>query len=238
MYEFLSPYYGFIRLPWMPSLFGVPMPDRGLPGWGWATWLGPEYDEIIEITPSELVGVRLMPDGGRLILLPYPEYPASDAPDSRCLQAYRWVPERIDPQAFHARPLADLSGYTEQRASKVPRFRFLDEGSGADAYRGGPAVAAGLGDLARRAGIRMAEPPVGLSPRLSDLILFALAYGMDAVIESGKLMPFMLIKVGGQRSLSQFPAEMPDTAVTRLRGMLSQSSPSPDICVNCLCQPG
>lgn len=143
LYDFFSPCYGFVRLSWMPELQATALPVRGLPGWGWATWLGPEYDDLVRLRPSHDLAVQPMPDGGRLFLLPYPEQPA--VADSHCLEAHRRVILDIDHRLFQQRvqeslaaPEGRLAGELgelsrERRTSGgeaagvlVPRFRFRE----------------------------------------------------------------------------------------------------------------
>jgi hypothetical protein len=141
MYELLSPCCGFLSLPWMPRPKGSALPERGLPGWGWATWLGPEYKEFLALPSLEDVRVRVLRDGGRLICLPLPAEP--DRPDPICLAAYWRLVRHIDPrllqpdarealaEAARAADRASLlegpMGFLAQtRDALVPQFRFRE----------------------------------------------------------------------------------------------------------------
>lgn len=142
VYDLLLPCYGFIELPWMPTLKASTIPDRGFPGWGWATWLGPEYDTIIRFPPLVDVNVNSTSDGGRLIQLPYPESFA--APDPQCMEAHAEICHYIDDRVFqtpitgdsvdpHSMSLSSderTNGATGQDVPKrevlLPKFRFRD----------------------------------------------------------------------------------------------------------------
>jgi hypothetical protein len=98
VYRLLSPCYGFITLAWMPPLGVVTQPSRGLPGWGWATWLGPEYNELVPLKSSTGLTVEEMPDGGRLYICARPDDVGK--PDARTLAVYARVANSIEPDLF------------------------------------------------------------------------------------------------------------------------------------------
>ncbi len=139
MYDVLSPCYGFIELPWMPDLAVTFMPERGLPGWGWATWLGPEYERLVQFPQAVRIRMQSMPDSGRLILLPYPADPRS--PDPSCLCAHEHVMQHVDPLVFQPPPapiivasrdpverqmqrIERLSRPVVKEGVRLPQFRF------------------------------------------------------------------------------------------------------------------
>jgi hypothetical protein len=107
IYELASPCYGFLTLPWLPRLHDVASPERGLPGWGWATWLGPEYDEILPIPANRAIEVTRKPDGGRLIRLPFPNDLARGDPAS--LLVYRQLVENLNSRVFQAKVRKQMS---------------------------------------------------------------------------------------------------------------------------------
>jgi len=143
LYSLLQPCYGFVSLPGFPPLFGTALPMRGLPGWGWATWLGPEYRELVRLSPRHGVSVTHLRDGGKLYLLPLP----SDVRrlDPAGTAAYNYILENVDPQLFQMHP-PDLVPETDDALQrelvgryiavdiarrkagivKVPKFRFRD----------------------------------------------------------------------------------------------------------------
>ena len=98
LYRLFSPCYCFITLPWMPSLGAVTRPFSGLPGWGWATWLGPEYNELVVLESSGGLFVEDMPDGGKLYLCAWPK--DVSRPDAQILAAYTQVVNSIEPDLF------------------------------------------------------------------------------------------------------------------------------------------
>jgi hypothetical protein len=197
LYDFLSPYHGFVMLQWMPGLFGVPMPDAGLPGWGWTTWLGPEYDGLVNITPSSLITVRMMPDGGRVIQLPYPTDASAQQPDPVCLEAYRHVLQQIDPTLFQSRPRPDLSA-VRQRATRVPpKFRFLEAGSPREVSQAAP-------ESGRRRQKVLESVGTEATGRLGELMALALESAIT-FMSDGALAPFVFADTDGKRSLLRNP---------------------------------
>jgi hypothetical protein len=114
--EVLSPCYGSITLPSLPKLRVVRDPDRGLPGLGWATWLGPEYEEIVNLQPTNGIEVKRLSGGERLILCAWPQEVVDPGERVRKVleSAERQLPDGI---------LQPEKG----RAKLVPTFRFREE---------------------------------------------------------------------------------------------------------------
>lgn len=176
IYDFFSPCYGFVELPWLPSLGAVFRPDLGLPGWGWATWLGPEYDDLVKLSSVEGLLTESMPDGGRLIVCGWP----SDVsiPDAFCRQTYENVVRQLDPELFQPQAASvhhiTRSGSTqdlftdvinhvlkaqhpETRRPNLPKFRYRDdsEASAADVgYRVADEERIGFEGFTRTPGVR------------------------------------------------------------------------------------
>lgn len=157
IYNFLSPCYGFVQLPWLPELAAVFRPDLGLPGWGWVTWLGPEYDELVRLAPVDGLDTESMPDGGRLFVCGWPN--DASVLDEYCRQTHENVVRRLDPDLLQTRSargrhvtrgskeelftgvaLHILRGeVSETRSPKLPQYRYRDNQSTA-AGAGGSAV--------------------------------------------------------------------------------------------------
>lgn len=118
LYHFLRPCYGFIILPWQDELRAARRPDLGLPGIGWATWLGPEYADSMSLpgvgnlTPA----IRRMDDGGCLVICGWPN--KADTQDSSIDAICQQVMRRIDPAVLQPK---------EGKAPRVPRFRYVTE---------------------------------------------------------------------------------------------------------------
>jgi hypothetical protein len=155
LYGLLLPYAGYVELPWMPRMKAIAQPQWGLPGWGWASWLGPEYEPIIELPAIDGVSVHAMADGGRLFVLPFPR--DTRVPDAACIGAHEAVLAHADPLAFQPvypelpelPPIEMIGGVPEaSRAAeafiqqilpeivrrshsktgvRIPRFRFQDD---------------------------------------------------------------------------------------------------------------
>jgi hypothetical protein len=121
LYKVLEPCYGYIHLPWMPGLTGVAYPTKGLPGWGWATWLGPEYGELVRVPMIEGLTTVSMFDNGRLFLLPRPD--DVRVPNAKCISIHSKIvqslPSEIFQPFFPSEPF-DLSqsGGSEQAESR------------------------------------------------------------------------------------------------------------------------
>lgn len=116
LYDFFAPCYGFIRLPWLPKLHVVWDPRRGIPGWGWVSWLGPEYADLVAVPVAEGISVEQMPDGGRVLICGWPK--TVQNVDSEVLSANEHVLRHVDRQVLQQE---------DSDAQLIPRFRYLDQ---------------------------------------------------------------------------------------------------------------
>lgn len=145
LYEFFSPFYGFIELPWLQSGGWQGQPLRGYPGLAWANWLGPEYAELFPLVQNSGVIVQHFGDGGRLVCLPNPRDVVSADDDLLRLRDSLqggWPTEALQQPVKTPPAGLDLQGLGEWFAQSLapgprlgdnrilPRFRFIDEAGG------------------------------------------------------------------------------------------------------------
>ncbi len=153
LYGFFSPIYGFIRLPWLSKIGAAAQPQWGLPGFGWATWLGPEYNDLIEVPLLSELTITRKPDGGRLLLCGRPENVAEE--DASVMRAFEHVLRHVDPSVIQPpRPSEfrklvgieeakrieryDVSTEAAKRVGasewivRMPKFRYLSDRGGRD----------------------------------------------------------------------------------------------------------
>lgn len=198
LYDFFSPYYGFIVLPWMRKLASVIFPDQGIPGLGWATWLGPEYDDLVQFPPLEGVSVQPMANGGRLIVLPRPR--RVEEPDEAVQRALDSLLSHIDPLVFQAeRP--DPFAPMPKRAVRVPKFRFKLDSTYSDLR---PSMTLDPAIVTQ----------IGATPEFVDLLSMALTHAVDSAKE-GPFSPFAILDAGGQRALVRVAATTTEEGLPR-----------------------
>ena len=111
LYELMSACCGFITLPWLDNVRGVD-PLQGLPGLGWATWLGPEYAQFVPPPSGAGLHVENLPDGGLFIHCGFPDDIMH--PDPRVVNAYELLLSQVDSRLLQ----------TNGSAKQVPKFRF------------------------------------------------------------------------------------------------------------------
>lgn len=152
LYDFFCPTYGFIALPWLAVRGAGMQPQWGLPGFDWATWLGPEYGDLVSIPVTEDLIVKRMADEGRLFLCGSPRNATEE--DASVVRAYEHVLRHVDPnviQAPRANAFENLPGAertkgrgkrydflaeiakrvcTPERTLRLPKFRYLEGGVG------------------------------------------------------------------------------------------------------------
>ncbi len=228
LYEYFSPSYGFITLPWMPAL-AVAQPSRGLTGWGWATWLGPEYEPIIRLPVLTDVAVNSTLDGGRLFLLPYPK--DATTPDPRCLRAYEEIRRHVDPRVFQ---VSHETGPNLFPGSPLPRGmeQHTVDTSKADGLPG-DILRQDFGHEAKKATSRasvMSEQEERLSKvasaALMDLIFFTLDHGTESVRSGGPLVPFLVVEEEGKRSIRRYAANRLEQGVAQAKEEASKLAPA------------
>jgi hypothetical protein len=132
-YDLLSPYYAHLQIPHMPIVGPTGIPDLGFPGFGWATWLGPEYEPLIQIPPADTVSIVELADGGRLVTLCLPE--RISLPDVRCLQGHHHVMSHAAEDILQPRVRSpqDLLHWFQRHdgsdgPKRLPKYRFVAEG--------------------------------------------------------------------------------------------------------------